>query len=294
MVKIIEKTKIWFGLSIALTIIGLAFLMTKGLNYGIDFKGGTIISININKEFKKADVDAIVDKYAKDKYSTKVANEGKEIDIIVQEGILNDEETNKLINDVKTQYSLEDSAIIGRETIGASVGNELKQKAIWALIVATAAILIYVTVRFEINFAIAAIIALIHDVLLTVSFYAVFGVQVNTPFIAAILTIVGYSINDTIVVFDRIRENTKKNRRMSAEEIANLSINETLARSINTSLTTLITISAVYIFVPTIREFSLPLIIGIACGAYSSIFIASPIWVVLKKRKGKNKKAVAA
>lgn len=294
MVKIIEKTKIWFGLSIALTIIGLAFLMTKGLNYGIDFKGGTIISININKEFKKADVDAIVDKYAKDRYSTKVANEGKEIDIIVQEGILNDEETNKLINDVKTQYSLEDSAIIGRETIGASVGNELKQKAIWALIVANAAILIYVTVRFEINFAIAAIIALIHDVLLTVSFYAVFGVQVNTPFIAAILTIVGYSINDTIVVFDRIRENTKKNRRMSAEEIANLSINETLARSINTSLTTLITISAVYIFVPTIREFSLPLIIGIACGAYSSIFIASPIWVVLKKRKGKNKKAVAA
>lgn len=294
MVKIIEKTKIWFGLSIALTIIGLAFLMTKGLNYGIDFKGGTIISINVNKEFKKADVDAIVDKYAKDKYSTKVANEGKEIDIIVQEGILNDEETNKLINDVKTQYSLEDSAIIGRETIGASVGNELKQKAIWALIVANAAILIYVTVRFEINFAIAAIIALIHDVLLTVSFYAVFGVQVNTPFIAAILTIVGYSINDTIVVFDRIRENTKKNRRMSAEEIANLSINETLARSINTSLTTLITISAVYIFVPTIREFSLPLIIGIACGAYSSIFIASPIWVVLKKRKGKNKKAVAA
>jgi len=294
MVKIIEKTKIWFGLSIALTIIGLAFLMTKGLNYGIDFKGGTIISININKEFKKADVDAIVDKYAKDKYSTKVANEGKEIDIIVQEGILNDEETNKLINDVKTQYSLEDSAIIGRETIGASVGNELKQKAIWALIVATAAILIYVTVRFEINFAIAAIIALIHDVLLTVSFYAVFGVQVNTPFIAAILTIVGYSINDTIVVFDRIRENNKKNRRMSSEEIANLSINETLARSINTSLTTLITISAVYIFVPTIREFSLPLIIGIACGAYSSIFVASPIWVVLKKRKGKNKKAVAA
>ncbi len=294
MVKIIERTKIWFGLSIALTIIGLAFLIFKGPNYGIDFKGGTIISININKEFKKADVDAIVDKYAKDRYSTKVANEGKEIDIIVQEGILNDEETNKLINDVKTQYSLEDSAVIGRETIGATVGKELKQKAIWALIVANAAILIYVTVRFEVNFAIAAIIALLHDVLLTVSFYVVFGIQVNTPFIAAILTIVGYSINDTIVVFDRIRENTKKNRRMSPEEVANLSINETLARSINTSLTTLITISAVYIFVPSIREFSLPLIIGIACGAYSSIFIASPIWVLLKKRKGKNKKAVAA
>ncbi len=159
---------------------------------------------------------------------------------------------------------------------------------------ANGAILLYVTMRFELNFAIAAIIALVHDVFLTVSFYSILGIQVNTPFIAAILTIVGYSINDTIVVFDRIRENVKKNRRMSPEEVANISINETMARSINTTLTTLITITAVYIFVPSIREFSLPLIIGIACGAYSSIFIASPLWVVLKKRKGKNKKAIAA
>lgn len=294
MLQIIKKTKVWFTISIILTIIGISFLLTKGLNYGIDFKGGTLISMNINKEFKKADVDAIVDKYAKGKYSTKVANEGKEIEIIVQEGVLNEEGVNNLIKDVKTQYSLEDSAVIGSETIGASVGNELKQKAIWALIVANGAILLYVAMRFELNFAIAAIIALVHDVFLTVSFYSILGIQVNTPFIAAVLTIVGYSINDTIVVFDRIRENVKKNRRMPSEEVANISINETMARSINTTLTTLITITAVYIFVPSIREFSLPLIIGIACGAYSSIFIASPLWVVLKKRKDKNKKAVAA
>jgi preprotein translocase SecF subunit len=294
MLKIVEKSKIWFGISILLTIIGLSFFLFKGLNYGIDFRGGTLISININKDFKKADVDAIVDKYAKDKYSTKVANEGKEVEIIVQEGILSEEGVNNLINDVKTQYSLEQSAIIGHETIGAAVGNELKEKAIWALVLANLAILIYVAIRFEMNFAIAAIIALIHDVLLTVSFYAIFGIQVNSPFIAAILTIVGYSINDTIVVFDRIRENVKKNRRMSPEEVANLSINETMARSINTTLTTLITIGAVYVFVPSIREFSLPIIIGIASGAYSSIFIASPLWVALKKRKAKGKKAIAA
>ncbi|MEG0773217.1 protein translocase subunit SecF [Clostridium sp.] len=294
MLKIIEKTKIWFGISILLTIIGLAFFLTKGLNYGIDFRGGTLISININKEFKKADVDTIVDKYAKDKFSTKVANEGKEVEIIVQEGILNEEGVSKLIEDIKTQYALEDAAVIGHETIGATVGNELKEKAIWALILATGAILIYVTIRFEMNFAIAAIIALLHDVFLTVSFYAIFGIQVNSPFIAAILTIVGYSINDTIVVFDRIRENVKKNRRMSPEEVANLSVNETMSRSINTTLTTIITIGAVYVFVPSIREFSLPIIIGITAGAYSSIFIASPLWVILKKRKSKGKKAVAA
>jgi preprotein translocase SecF subunit len=294
MLKIIQKSKVWLSISITLTIIGLAFLLFKGLNFGIDFKGGTLISMNINKEFKKTDVDAIVDSYAKGKYSTKVVNEGKEVEIIVQEGVLNDEAVNKLISDVKTKYSLEDSSVLGRETIGATVGNELKQKAVWALIVASLAILAYVSFRFEFNFAVAAIIALIHDVFLTLSFYAVFGIQVNTPFIAAILTIVGYSINDTIVVFDRIRENVKKNRRMDPAEVANLSINETMARSINTTLTTLITITSVYIFVPTVREFTLPLIIGITCGAYSSIFIASPLWVVLKNRKSKNKNTLAA
>jgi preprotein translocase SecF subunit len=294
MLKIIEKTKVWLAISIILIAIGLSFFLIKGLNYGIDFRGGTLISININKEFKKADIDAIVDKYAKDKYSTKVANEGKEVDIIVQEGTLSEEGVSNLIDEIKTQYSLEDAAVIGHETIGAAIGNELKEKAIWALILANAAILIYVAVRFEMNFAIAAIIALIHDVLITISFYSILGIQVNTPFIAAILTIVGYSINDTIVVFDRIRENVKKNRRMSPEEVANFSINETMARSINTTLTTLLTIGAVYVFVPSIREFSLPIIIGIASGAYSSIFIASPLWVLLKKRNSKRKKAIAA
>jgi len=129
---------------------------------------------------------------------------------------------------------------------------------------------------------------------MTLSFYAIFDIQANTPFIAAILTIVGYSINDTIVIFDRIRENVKKNRRMDPKEVANISITETMTRSINTSLTTLITIVAVYVLVPSIREFSLPLIVGIACGAYSSIFIASPLWVIIKNAKQKKKAKVVA
>jgi len=248
----------------------------------------------MNKEFNKADVNTIIDKYAKDKYSTKLASEGKEIQIIVQEGVLNEEKTNALIDEIKEKYSLEDSALIGKESIGATVGNELKKKALLALGVASIAMLIYITARFEFSYAAASIIALLHDVLITLSFYAIFGIQANSPFIAAILTIVGYSINDTIVIFDRIRENVKRNRRMDQSEVANMSITETMTRSINTSLTTLITIVAVYVLVPSIREFSLPLIVGIACGAYSSIFIASPLWIIIKNAKQKKKAKVVA
>ncbi|GAA0124135.1 protein translocase subunit SecF [Clostridium senegalense] len=283
--KFIEKTKIWFTISLILIIIGMGTVVFRGLNYGIDFTGGTIIDIALNDKFEKSKADEILDKYAKNKYATKVVDNGKELEIIVQDGVLTDETTDNLIEDMKKEFSLDDSAILGKENLGGTIGRELKVKAFIAAIVANIAMLIYIGFRFEFNFAAAAIIAVLHDVLITVGVYAVLGIPVNTPFIAAVLTIIGYSINDTIVIFDRIRENSKKMRKVEISEIANISINQTLSRSINTALTTLFTITAVYVFVPSIREFSLPLIIGIAMGAYSSIFIASPIWVILKNRK---------
>ena len=279
MVKIIEKTKVWFTISLLVILIGFGFVVFKGLNYGIDFKGGTLININLNKQFEKDKVNSILDKYAKDKYSTKIVNDGKEIEIIVQADVLNEEKTNELVDEIKKEFSLDDNAILDKETIGGTIGRELKSKTFLALIVANVAMLIYIGIRFEFSFGAAAIIAVVHDVLVTIGVYGILGIPVNAPFIAAILTIVGYSINDTIVIFDRIRENSKKMRKVSVDEIANISINQTLSRSINTSL---------YIFVPTIREFSFPLIVGIATGAYSSIFIASPIWVMLKKRKASS------
>ena len=157
-------------------------------------------------------------------------------------------------------------------------------------IIAFAVMLIYVAIRFEFKFGVAALIATVHDILITLCFYAIFNIQVNTPFIAAILTIVGYSMNDTIVIFDRIRENTKKLRRANSTEIANVSITETMTRSINTSLSTLVTIIAINILVPSVREFTVPLIVGIITGAYSSIFIASPVWVLLRNKIGNNVK----
>ena len=149
--------------------------------------------------------------------------------------------------------------------------------------------LIYIAVRFEFKFGVIALIALAHDLLITISVFAVFGISINSPFIAAVLTIVGYSINATIVIFDRIRENLKLSGRVSAAEVANKSVTQTMARSINTTLTTLFTIVAVYIFVPTVRGFSFPIIIGIISGLFSSVFIAPSLWVLVTERKKKSK-----
>ena len=204
---------------------------------------------------------------------------------------LDETSTSELFDALKEKFSLEDKALVSQTLIGPTIGKELTRNAVIAVVVACIAMLIYIAIRFEFKFGIAAILALVHDVLITLAVYAIFDIPVNNSFIAAMLTIVGYSINDTIVVFDRIRENSKKMRRSNPTEIANISINKTLARTINTSLTTLIIIGAVNIFVPTVREFSFPLLVGIAAGAYSSIFIASPIWVLLKERNKKVKTA---
>ena len=290
MFKVIEKTKIWFSISLAIILVGIVLMATRGLNFSIDFKGGTKIVVDFGDSFDKVEADGIVKEYASDAVTKTVESTQYEI----KSKDLDETKTSELFNALKEKYSLEDSALISQSQIGPSVGKELTRNAIVSVLVACAAMLIYIAIRFEFNFGIAAITALVHDVLITLAFYAIFNISINNSFIAAMLTIVGYSINDTIVIFDRIRESSRSMRRSTPTEIANVSINKTLARSINTSLTTLIIIGAVNIFVPTVREFSFPLLIGIAAGAYSSIFIASPVWVLLQKRKIKNKKVKAA
>jgi preprotein translocase subunit SecF len=292
MLKIVERTKVWFSISAIVIIVGMIALGIKGLNYGIDFQGGTVVTVEMGKNFNqqiKEDADTIIKKYDS-QASTYIANETQ---IEIKSNNLNSDSIGKMFNELKGKYKLEEKALLSQNNVGPSVGNELKEKTVNALLLATAAMLIYVGFRFELKFGIAAILALVHDVLVTLGVYAVFQVQVNSPFIAAMLTIIGYSINDTIVIFDRIRENRKRMRGKGTTEIVNTSITQTMSRSINTSLTTLITIVAVYIFVPSVRDFAFPLIIGIISGAYSSIFIASPIWVLLKNR-GKNGKKAAA
>ncbi|ERI90360.1 export membrane protein SecF [Clostridiales bacterium oral taxon 876 str. F0540] len=295
MLKIIEKTWLWFGLSIAVILAGIVGLSVNGLDYGIDFKGGTIVRIDMKNDFNKADVDAIIKKYDVDALTNKSVPQGKTApELEIKSNSLTGENIANLFSEIKDKYKLESGDLISQDTVGASIGSELKQKAMIALALATIAMLIYIGIRFEFKFGVAAILALIHDVLITLGVYALFKLPVDSAFIAAMLTVIGYSINDTIVVFDRIRENQRYMRRSNVTELANASITQTMTRSVNTVLTVMITITAVYIFVPSIRNFAFPLIIGIASGCYSSIFIASPIWVLLKKKTKKVRAGNAA
>lgn len=284
MLKIVEKTKIWFTISAIVMVIGITFIATRGLNLGIDFKGGTQVVVDFGKDFNKTDVDAIVIKYAPDSVTNTLENTQLEI----KSKNLDSSKVSDLVKELKDKYKDDNISLVSQDEIGASVGADLTKNSLIALAVAILGILLYVAVRFELNFGIAAVIAIFHDVFITISIYAIFSVPVNTPFIAAILTIIGYSINDTIVIFDRIRENNKRYRGRGNAEIADISITQTFARSINTTFTTLVTIVCVYFIVPTVREFAFPLVIGIVTGAYSSIFIASPVWAILKNRKLKK------
>ncbi|HNT03145.1 MAG TPA: protein translocase subunit SecF, partial [Bacillota bacterium] len=192
----------------------------------------------------------------------------------------------EIIKAFSDKYSIE-SNNISFETIGPTVGKELAMQSLIAVMLAFAGIMIYVSFRFEWRFGLASLSALIHDTAMMVAAYAVFQIPVNSTFIAALLTIIGYSINDTIVIFDKIRENLKNehSKKIDYDNLVNVSVTQTLARSINTSLTTLITIFALYFLgVPAIRDFAFPMIIGIVSGCYSTIFIASPLWVILRRR----------
>ena len=282
--NIVQKTKIWFVLSSILILIGLGFTVSRGLNFGIDFQGGTKMVVNLGEGFNKVEADEIV----KALVPEAVTNEAADTQYEIKAKELDSSKVSEVFKALQDKYNLEDDDLLSQDEIGASVGKELTRNSIIALVIACLAMLVYIAIRFKMDYGIAAIIALVHDLLITVSVFAIFNIPVNTPFIAAILTIVGYSINDTIVIFDRIRENSKNMRRASSTEIANKSLTQTMSRSINTTLTTLITITAVNIFVPTVREFSFPLIIGIAAGAYSSIFIAAPTWVLLRNREDKK------
>lgn len=286
MLKIIEKTKIFFAISAIIIIIGIGTIATKGLEYGLDFKGGTVVQFDIGKDFNKSDIDSIVTKYDKDAQTNKVNNTSIEI----KSAKLSSGDISSIEKDVKAKFK--ESSLTNRTSVGASIGQETRNKAVQAVIIAIIAMLIYVGFRFEFKFGLAAIISLIHDVLVMLSVYAVFRIPIDSSFIAAILTVVGYSINDTVVVFDRIRENNKYMRRSSDTELANASLTQTMARSINTVLTVLICLVAVYAYVPSIRNFSEPLLVGIISGCYSSLFIATPVWVILKKRGKKNKKVL--
>jgi preprotein translocase subunit SecF len=289
-IDIVNHTTKWLGISAFFVIIAISGLVFKGLNYGIDFSGGNLYQLKFEKNIMLGEVNSFFDEVSKDfpqldSKSRKVQVSGEHT-VILRTSEMNEEQKNAFLDKVENfgKYDLQKS-----DTVGATIGEELKTSAVYALILGCILIVLYITIRFEFKFALAAVIALFHDVIISVGGIALLGYELNTPFIAAVLTILGYSINDTIVVFDRIRETLKRKNSPELGEAINISINQVMTRSINTSLTTFLAVIAILIFGgDSLRTFITTLLIGVVAGTYSSIFVASPLVYLLEKNKNKE------
>lgn len=282
---------------VIIILIGVGFFAFRGLNFGIDFTGGSMIQIDMGKVVDAEKVSDAVEHSGVDMSKGSVVLSGdKNNQVIIRTtDALDINKTNELVNTVGKELNAKNIKFLANDLFGGSVGKELRNNAIKAILIAAMCMLVYIRMRFsEWRFGLAAIIALCHDILILITFYLVFNVTVNNPFIAAVLTVVGYSINDTIVIFDRIRENAKYMRKMDRIDMIDVSINQTLGRSVMTSVTTLVVMIPLLIMGDnTIREFTLPLMVGVLVGCLSSIFIASPVYYDLtmffEKKKKKNK-----
>ncbi|MBE0449650.1 MAG: protein translocase subunit SecF [Clostridia bacterium] len=287
--NVTKKYKLWFSISGAVILVGLIVMLLNGLNFGIDFTGGTMMQVDLGKTVEVSEIKDVIAEFDLNADIVHAGTDSNEV-IIKTKASLSNTERIDIFEVLKAEYGLADEAFRGAEQFGPSIGAEIRNRALLAVVIASVAMLLYISVRFETIFGLAAVIALVHDVMILLSIYAIFRISVNSSFIAAILTIVGYSINDTIVVFDRVRENVKREKGKTHFEIADMSISQTITRTINTSLTTLVVIGSLFIFgVSSIREFAFPLLAGVAVGTYSSVFIASPVWALLRhkiSRKG--------
>ena len=283
-IKFINYFRIFIFLSLILIIISIGSIIYKGLNFGVDFKGGTLIELRVeNTEIGIGDLRQSFLKM--NLGDVNVKKFGKENDFLIKiEG--NDKNKENFIEDIKIHLSKD----IGNnfsfrrvEDVGPKVSGELLKSGLIAIALSLSAMLIYIWIRFEWQFSLGAIVALVHDVIVTIGFFSILEFEINLSIVAAVLTIVGYSMNDTVVIFDRVRENLKKYTSKTINEISNLSINETLSRTIITSLTTLLALLSIFFFGGEIlKGFSFAMILGVIFGTYSSIFIANPILIRLK------------
>ena len=289
-IKFIENRKKFYALSLAVILIGVAAFAFKGFNYGIDFTGGTMMQIELGQE---VDIDEVKDVIAEyDLNPTIVYASGNNSQIIIRTiKDLKADDRMKVVKTLQDKYGFEDSDVLASEEFGPTVGKDLRANATKSILLAALCMLIYIRFRFKNwQYGLAAVAGLAHDVLVALSIYAIFRITINNPFIAGILTVVGYSINDTIVVFDRIRENSKFFKRKQGAQLIDTSINQTMSRSLMTSLTTLIVMIPLFIMASSeLRSFLIPLMIGVFTGTYSSIFLCSPVFYELTKKEGISK-----
>lgn len=282
---IIGKRYLWFVLSALIIIPGLISIAVQGFHLGIDFTGGTLLDLKFARPVTVAEVRDVLKDYNLENSTIQLAATEKteaSQNVFVRTHVLSEDERRAAVSGL--QQKLGDFDILRVEKVGAVIGSELTRQAILAVLAASALMIVYITYRFEFKFAVSGILALLHDVLVVLGIFSIIRAEIDAAFVAAILTIVGYSINDTIVIFDRIRENLKAQKKgESLVEVVNHSIWQTMTRSIYTVLTVLFAAASLYFFGgETTKNFSLALLIGISIGAYSSIFTASPIWITWK------------
>ena len=266
-------------ISFIAVLVSIFFLFFKGLNYGVDFKGGTLLEIRIdNPNIEIQDIRNSLK--IKDLGDVNVKQFGKKGDFLIKFE-KNSSENDQFIGELKGEISksLNTEVNFRRvENVGPKVSSELLKNGLTAIALSLAAMLFYIWIRFEWQFSLGSIIALIHDVIITLGIFSILSFEVNLSIVAAVLTIVGYSMNDTVVIFDRIRENLLKFSKIEINEIANISINETLSRTLITSLTTLLALLSIFILGGEIlKGFSFAMILGVIIGTYSSVFVASPV-----------------
>ncbi len=307
MINFIGNRRKAYFVSALLVIAGLLSMAIVGLNLGIDFTGGTVLHLNLGEEFSLDEVHEVIAPFdelegaaiqvvqSRD-LSGELADEG----LVIKASYIGEERRDAILNAFRERWPALDQADLRIESVGPVIGAELARQAILALAVAIVLMVGYITYRFEFKFALATIAALLHNIIIVVGIFSILQMEINVPFVAAILTVFGYSVNDTIVIFDRIRENIKHRKKRDYAAVVNESINQNLVRSINTSLTTLFVLTALlfgfhyYIGSLDLVVFVVALILGVLVGTYSSIFVASPLWLNLQDVNIRSKRSRAA
>lgn len=288
MFSIVKNYKIFFSITIIFLLIGFGSIVTRGFNLGIDFTGGSIVDLTFENPVNVAQVRDVLKEHDMGNSIIQLENSDGKTEansVLIRTGVVEDTELRATMNDL--QSKLGNYQIQRVEQVGATIGSELVQQAAMAIVLSWVLMIAYITFRFEFKFAIAAIVALIIDVLVVLSYFSLFQMEMDSSFVAALLTVVGYSVNGTIVIFDRIRENLKIHRRSeSLGEMVDNSIWQCMTRTIYTVATSLFAIVSIFLFGgETIHNFSFAMLVGFASGAYTSIFLAGPMWMFLKNKK---------
>lgn len=286
---ILKYSKLWFTISLVVIAFGVFSMFTRGFNFGIDFTGGTIVDMRFENQVTLTEIRDVLKDYNLDNATIQLSGDASDVavsnDVMIRTVDLEESQRKAIMASLHEKVG--DYTVLREEKVGATIGGELITDALMATVISWVLIILYVSYRFEWRFGVSAILALIHDILVVLAVFSFTQKQVDSSFVAAILTIVGYSINDTIVIFDRIRENQRLHFRKGGDlnELANRSIYQTLTRSLYTVFTVLFTTFALYFFGgDTTKDFSFALIVGFASGSYSSIFIASPLWVLMREK----------